>query len=96
MDGKKRSQPVNTSPFHPFPFTKCLRPYLPDDQNDILVSLPPVEASIDAGIATIAPHLHSPRRPARGEPRPTAAGLPMATGPSGRAQPGRIGAARRR
>ena len=63
---KKRSQPVNTSPLNPFPFTKRLRPYLPDDQNDILVFLPPGEASIDATIATIATiaRIFIPRAPA--------------------------------
>jgi len=50
----KRSQPVNTSPLNPLPFAKRLCPYLTDDQNDILVSLPPVEASIDVSIVSIA------------------------------------------
>ena len=45
---QERSQPVDTSPLNPF--TKRLRPYLTDDQNDILVSLPSAEASIDASI----------------------------------------------
>ncbi len=35
---------------NPFPFTKRLRPYLTDEQNALLASLPPVEATIDAGI----------------------------------------------
>jgi hypothetical protein len=35
---------------NPFPFTKRLRGYLTDEQNDVLESLPPVEATIDSGI----------------------------------------------
>ena len=35
---------------NPFPFTKRLRGYLTDEQNDLLESLPPVEATIDSGI----------------------------------------------
>ena len=35
---------------NPFPFTKRLRGYLTDEQNAVLESLPPVEATIDSGI----------------------------------------------
>ncbi len=35
---------------NPFPFTKRLRTYLTDEQNDVLGSLQPVEASIDSAI----------------------------------------------
>lgn len=33
---------------NPFPFTKRLRSYLTDEQNQLLVSLPPLEATIDS------------------------------------------------
>jgi hypothetical protein len=33
---------------NPFPFTKRLRTYLSDDQNQLLASLPPLVASIDS------------------------------------------------
>ncbi len=33
-----------------FPFTKCLRRYLTDEQHAILLALPPVEASLDSAI----------------------------------------------
>jgi len=33
---------------NPFPFTKRLRPYLSDEQNALLESLPPLETSIDS------------------------------------------------
>jgi hypothetical protein len=36
---------------NPFPFTKRLRSYLDDEQNALLASLPPLTATIDAGIA---------------------------------------------
>ena len=35
---------------NPFPFTKRLRGYLTDEQNELLESLPPLEATIDSGI----------------------------------------------
>jgi len=35
---------------NPFPFTKRLRSYLTDEQNHVLESLPPIEATIDSGI----------------------------------------------
>lgn len=35
---------------NPFPFTKRLRPYLTDEQNEVLVSLPPLVATIDSVI----------------------------------------------
>lgn len=35
---------------NPFPFTKRLRAYLTDEQNELLESLPPVAASIGSGI----------------------------------------------
>jgi hypothetical protein len=35
---------------NPFPFTKQLRTYLTDEQNQLLVSLPPLEATIDSVI----------------------------------------------
>lgn len=35
---------------NPFPFTKRLRGYLTDEQNAMLESLPPLEATIDSGI----------------------------------------------
>jgi hypothetical protein len=35
---------------NPFPFTKRLRSYLTDEQNQLLVSLPPLEATIDSVI----------------------------------------------
>jgi len=35
---------------NPFPFTKRLRGYLDDEQNALLASLPPLAATIDAGI----------------------------------------------
>jgi hypothetical protein len=35
---------------NPFPFTKRLRTYLTDEQNELLVSLPPVQATIDSVI----------------------------------------------
>ena len=35
---------------NPFPFTKRLRTYLDDEQNALLASLPPLTATIDAGI----------------------------------------------
>jgi hypothetical protein len=35
---------------NPFPFTKRLRDYLTDEQNQLLVALPPLEATIDSVI----------------------------------------------
>jgi hypothetical protein len=35
---------------NPFPFTKRLRTYLTDEQNDLLASLPPLELTIDSAI----------------------------------------------
>lgn len=35
---------------NPFPFTKRLRSYLTDEQNELLISLPPLEATIDSAI----------------------------------------------
>ena len=35
---------------NPFPFTKRLREYLSDEQNQLLESLPPLEATIESGI----------------------------------------------
>ena len=40
----------HTAPGNPFPFTKRLRPYLTDEQNGLLESLPPVGPSLDSVI----------------------------------------------
>ena len=40
----------HTNPGNPFPFTKRLRPYLADEQNGILESLPPVGPTLDSVI----------------------------------------------
>jgi len=38
------------SPLNPFPFTKRFRPYLTDEHNQILASLPAVEPTVDSAI----------------------------------------------
>ncbi len=41
------------NPLNPFPYTKRLRPYLTDEQNEILAALPAAEPNVDSAVDAI-------------------------------------------